>query len=90
MKFRVYGDYCSYPPHSPCAEWQPWDLADRFVDFCRESGLECVDLTVPMRNAVAAGKVLYAPEDSHWNAAGHRFVAELVRAAWVRHLQEES
>ena len=90
MKFRVYGDYCSYPPHSPCAEWQPWDLADRFVDFCRESGLECVDLTVPMRNAAAAGKVLYAPEDSHWNAAGHRFVAELVRAAWVRHLQEES
>ena len=87
MKFRVYGDYCTYPPHSPCTEWGPWDLAERFVDFCRESGLECMDLTVPMRRAAAAaGKVLYAPGDSHWNPAGHRFVAELVRAAWMRHL----
>ena len=90
MKFRVYGDYCTYPAHSRCTEWEPWDLADRFVDFGRESGLECVDLTVPMRRAAAAGKVLYAPEDSHWNPAGHRFVAELVRAAWLRHLQTGS
>jgi hypothetical protein len=30
----------------------------------------------------AAGEVLYAPEDSHWNAEGHRFVAELLARQW--------
>ncbi len=39
-----------------------------------------------MRRAAAAGKVLYAPEDSHWNAEGHRFVAELVHEEWLRHV----
>ena len=86
MKFRVYGDYCTYPRHSKCPKWEPWDLADRFADFCRHSGLECLDLTVSMRRAAAAGKVLYAPEDSHWNAEGHRFVAELVHEEWLRHV----
>jgi hypothetical protein len=85
MKFRVYGAYCAYPPHSPCAEWKPWDLADRFSDFCQQSGLDCLDMTAPMRRAAADGELLYAPEDSHWNRAGHRFVATLVRDTWLRH-----
>jgi hypothetical protein len=38
-----------------------------------------------MRRAAADGELLYAPEDSHWNRAGHRFVATLVRDAWLRH-----
>jgi hypothetical protein len=37
-----------------------------------------------MRAAAPEGRLLYAPEDSHWNAAGHRFVAEQVREAWRR------
>jgi hypothetical protein len=84
MKFRVYGDYCSFPPYSPCAEWAPWNLADRFAAFCAAAGIDFVDLTHPMRAAAANGRLLYAPEDSHWNAAGHRFVAEQVRKAWLR------
>lgn len=84
MKFRVYGDYCRFPPYSPCAEWTPWDLADRFAAFCEAAGIEFVDLTEPMRAAAAKGRLLYAPEDSHWNAAGHRFVAEQVHEAWRR------
>jgi len=83
MKFRVYGGYSTFPPHSPSVEWRPWDLADRFIDFCQQSGLDCLDMTTPMQRAAAAGKLLYAPEDSHWNRAGHRFVAELVRDAWL-------
>ena len=88
MKFRVYGDFCTYPPGSPCREWKPWDLAGYFTDFCEESGIDCVDLTPRMRQAASSGLVLYAPEDSHWNAAGHRFVAELVREAWQAGGQE--
>ncbi len=81
MKFRVYGDFCTYPAGSPCAGWRPWDLEARFAAFCREAGIAFVSLTEPMRRAAAAGDVAYAPEDSHWNAAGHAFVARQVSAA---------
>jgi hypothetical protein len=82
MKFRVYADHCTFPPHSPCREWTAWDLADRFADFCEAAEIDFVDLTRPMRAAAATGRLLYAPEDSHWNAAGHRFVAEQIQEAW--------
>ena len=84
MKFRVYGDWCEFSPDSPCRAWRPWALPEAFADTCVEAGLDCVDLTTPMRQAAAAGRLLYAPEDSHWNEAGHAFVAEQVEAAWRR------
>jgi hypothetical protein len=84
MKFRVYGDFCTFPAGSPCAEWQPWNLESRFARFCREAGIEFISLTEPMRRAAAEGQLLYAPEDSHWNAAGHAFVAQMVAAVWAR------
>ena len=84
MKFRVYGDFCEFAPDSPCRGWAPWDLRTRFAAFCADSGIDCVDLTGPMRDAAAAGRLLYAAEDSHWNAQGHAFVAEQVRDAWNR------
>ncbi len=79
IKFRVYGDRCTYPAGSQCPLWHPWNLEAAFAAFCRESGIEFLVLTEPMRRAAASGRVLYAPEDSHWNAEGHRFVAELVK-----------
>jgi lysophospholipase L1-like esterase len=80
-KFRVYGGRCRYPAESPCSGWRVWDLEERFRAFCAREGLALVDLTGPMSAAAAAGRLLYAPEDSHWNAQGHRFVSELVAAA---------
>ena len=78
IKFRVYGDLCTFPPGSPCARWHPWDLETQFATFCREAGLEFVSVTDAMRRAAIAGEVVYAPEDSHWSAAGHRLVARLI------------
>ena len=83
IKFRVYGDLCTFPAGSPCVAWHPWDLEARFADFCREAGIEFVSLTEPMHWAATGGEILYAPEDSHWNAAGHVFVARQVGAAWA-------
>jgi hypothetical protein len=80
-KFRVYGNRCDFPNGSPCAAWHLWDLESRFERFCAASDLALLDLTAPMRAAAAAGQILYAPEDSHWNAQGHRFVAELLAAS---------
>jgi acetyltransferase AlgX (SGNH hydrolase-like protein) len=85
MKFRVYADSCTFPPGSPCTKWQPWKLEDEFAAFCREAGIEFVSVTDAMRKAAAAGEVVYAPEDSHWSAEGHRLVARLVRDADAKH-----
>ena len=84
MKFRVYGEFCTFAPDSPCRHWQPWALPTRFAALCAEEDLDCVDLSEPMRAAAEAGQLLYATEDSHWNAAGHAFVAEQVLAVWRR------
>lgn len=80
-KFRVYGSRCDFPEGSPCVSWRLWDLEARFERFCSSQGLPLLNLTASMRDAAATGQVLYAPEDSHWNAAGHRFVAGLLAAS---------
>jgi SGNH hydrolase-like domain, acetyltransferase AlgX len=80
IKFRVYKDFCTFPAGSQCPDWHPWDLETRFASFCRDANLECVSLTDAMRQAAANGQLLYAPEDSHWNAAGHDFVARQIIA----------
>jgi hypothetical protein len=84
LKFRVYGDYSTYPEGNPCRNWKLWELPARFTRFCEEEQIECVDLSVPMRRAAAAGKLLYIPDDSHWSREGHKLVAELVREQWDR------
>jgi hypothetical protein len=83
IKFRVYGSVCTFPPGSPCQTWQPWDLESRFAAMAREEGIELVSLTAPMREAARAGELLYVPEDSHWNAAGHAFVAHQLARLWA-------
>jgi hypothetical protein len=35
-----------------------------------------------MRDAAKEGDLLYLPDDSHWNAAGHAFVARTLAAIW--------
>jgi hypothetical protein len=82
MKFRVYGDLCSFPAASPCVTWKPWDLVDYFQRFCKEESIPCVDLTPLMRTTAMNGELLYAPEDSHWNSQGHAFVADRLLEQW--------
>jgi hypothetical protein len=85
MKFRVYGDLCTYPSGSPCSEWEPWDLVRFFREFCEMESIPFVDLTPLMRQRAVAGELLYAPEDSHWSVAGQAFVAECIREQWDRY-----
>jgi len=81
IKFRVYGDLCTFPAGSPCTRWHPWDLESQFAAFCREAGIPYVSITPAMRQAARAGDVVYTPEDSHWSPDGHRLVAGLIRDA---------
>ena len=83
IKFRVYGDVCTFPAGSPCVKWHPWNLEERFAAFSRDAGIDFVSLTGPLKRAAAAGEVVYAPEDSHWSAAGHELAARQVASAWA-------
>ena len=77
IKFRVYGDLCTYPAGSPCRQWKPWDLEAR-VRRVLPGGryrVRLADRTDASRRRRPA-EVIYAPDDSHWNAEGQRFVAE--------------
>jgi len=44
--------------------------------ICEKQGIALCDLTPRLKNAAARGKSLYYAEDLHWNAEGHRVVAE--------------
>ena len=78
IKFRVYRDSVTFPPGSPCERWLPWDLESQVRALCERAGIPFVSLTGPMRQAAHRGALLYQPADSHWNAAGAAFVADIV------------
>ena len=77
-KFRVYGESCEFPEGSACKKWKPWKLEARFREFCESEKLAFIDLTGPLKDAARAGQLFYAPADTHWNPAGHAFVARVV------------
>ena len=43
--------------------------------FCEESNIPLLDLTPAFQEKFEAGRNLYFPDDSHWNAAGHELAA---------------
>ena len=67
-----------------------WALRDRLVAFCREEGIECLDL-LPALRAVPpfpdGDRHLYLLRDTHWNVRGNRVAGELL-APFVRTLLE--
>jgi hypothetical protein len=58
-------------------------LDDLMRDFCAGEGIAFVDVTTELQSALAAGRTVYFPDDSHWNAAGHQTAAATL-AAFMR------
>jgi hypothetical protein len=57
---------------------QPFRL---LTHFCREQGIETVDLTEALRAPARRGEQLYFSVDAHWNPQGNAVVADAVFAA---------
>lgn len=83
-KYRIYGPLATQgsgagflalrrqqPPSAPSARGALARLAE-------ELGLELVDLTPDFAERAERGELLYAPFDTHWNAAGRQAAAERV------------
>jgi hypothetical protein len=64
--------------HLPAAGIHANRLAqnDLLRDFCAEAQIPFLDLTPALEQNAAAGRAVYFPDDSHWNAAGHEVAAQ--------------
>ena len=51
----------------------------RLIEFCEQAGIRCMDL-LPAFRARSTEESLYALRNTHWNEAGIRVAAELVRS----------
>jgi len=81
-KFRVYGDFCTFNPSSPCRGWMLDDLPAALKGTVEGLGADVayVDLTRRLRDEAAAGSLVYLPDDTHWSSAGHRAAADELAA----------
>jgi hypothetical protein len=58
-----------------------WDVQARVGDFARARGIPVIDPLPALREIrQREGEPHYHPTDRHWNALGHRHVAEIILA----------
>ncbi|MCI0434903.1 MAG: hypothetical protein L0271_14875 [Gemmatimonadetes bacterium] len=90
VKYRVYHDRLSQPG-PVTADWTLNDMPVRMESLVRgvSPRIGFVDLTPALTAALAEGTPPYFPDDSHWNAVGHRTAAIAIDAA-IRRLDESS
>lgn len=77
-KEQVYRDRFQQVALLP-ADYNIDQLVQPLLDDCAQVQLHCIDLTEPFRDQARQGQQLYFPVDIHWNAAGHRLVAQVVK-----------
>jgi hypothetical protein len=89
-KERVYGWVLDGLPAPPdAAASGPSGFARAVGELCAGHGMRAIDLGPPLAADAARawrdrGELLWWYDDTHWNARGHRAVAELLAAALVR------
>ena len=81
-KAEVYRWLLPAPPHATpdtATAWSPF-----LQNFCQEEALACLDLTPVLvreaRRRYAGSRLLWWPDDTHWNEAGHALVAATLHA----------
>jgi hypothetical protein len=54
-------------------------------EFCEREGIRMLDLTPALEREVEAGREVYFPDDTHWNAAGHDVASRELAAFLAAH-----
>jgi hypothetical protein len=78
IAFRVYAGICEFSAASRCSHWKLSDLPARLESVVREidAGIGFIDLTPSLRAEASRGKLVYFPDDPHWNENGNRVAGE--------------
>ena len=79
-KFRVFHQFCRFPPESECRDWAPNDMSERLENAIAaiSPDIGFLDLTPRLVDAVKRRILPYYPDDEHWSPEGHRIAAEAV------------
>jgi hypothetical protein len=79
-KFRVFHEFCKFPPGSECRNWTVNDLPERFAEAIGSISFEVgyLDLTPHLVDAVKRGTLPYNSDDDHWSPEGHKIAAEAI------------
>jgi len=79
-KFRVYDGVCEFPESSRCRHWEQSDLPARLASIVGaiSKDIGFLDLTSALRAEAAQGRLVYFPDDTHWNAEGQRVVGNAI------------
>lgn len=82
-KLRVLGPLCTWPTGSKLADFEAHlgHLPDQVQQRCEQEGIDILDLTQPLRESAANGRIPWFPGDTHWNAIGHEIAADSL-IAW--------
>lgn len=76
-KFTVYGDLVT-DKGATLQTWTRTSLPAALGTWCQETHIRFCDLTPALRRATLEGVQTYYPDDTHWNADGHRVAAETI------------
>lgn len=77
-KLRVLGPLCDWPEDSDLRDYEAHlgPLPDLLQDWCRQEGIDLLDLTDDLVRAAESGKISYFKADTHWNEVGHEVVTD--------------
>jgi hypothetical protein len=79
-KFRVFHDFCTFPPNSDWRNSTLNNLPERMRKIVESisPGIGYIDLTPALMDDVRSGGIPYQIDDSHWNAEGQRIAAKVI------------
>lgn len=77
-KLRVLGPLCDFSADSPLRDvaGQLSPVPEYVRAWAEREHVACLDLTEALRACAARGETPWFPGDTHWNASGHRAVAD--------------
>jgi hypothetical protein len=78
--FRVFHDFCQFPPESQCRTWVLNDMPQRLETAVGSisSQIGYLDLTPSLVEGVKKGAIPYYRDDTHWNEEGNEIAAEAI------------
>ena len=79
-KFRVFHEFCQFPPQSECRNWAVNDMPERLETAMRSISpeIEFLNLTPKLIDGVKSGVLPFHVDDDHWSPEGGKIAADAI------------